>query len=170
MKFIRVLILYLVICLVIALCSGCGDIEINGIENFSENSCDKGLNDNLLPKNRDFLTEYPYLKAEYQYWTDGSFLQYKTFVQLHYPEDVYESAKSACQKAYASSSTGFSCGEYSFCEPRYLFDGERGFQIFGFEDETCTLLFVGSYGFPLDKNKPLTSSTLAEFLRTEFGL
>ena len=95
----RIILFCFAFCILIGLLSGCGDIEIKGIENFSENSCDKGLNNGLLSGNHNFLVNYPYQDAEYQYWTDGSYQQYKTFVCLRYAKEVYENAKVVCQTA-----------------------------------------------------------------------
>ena len=156
---------FFVFCLVVGLLCGCGDIEISGIENFSENSCDKGLNDDLLPGDRAFLSSYTYLEAEYRYWTDGAYQQYKTFVRLQYTEAVYENAKAACQMVYDFSYATLSYGDYHFSAPRYLFNGEDGLQMCGFHDETQTVIFLGSYGFDLDQNEIVTEESLADFLK-----
>lgn len=168
------------ICLILLLVSilafsGCdSSYEIVGLDRFDENICSMGTCDGLLPGDKEFLSAYAYEDGTYYYWTDGNYLHAKTFVRLQYPEDIYTRAKLHCENYYTFSEITYTYGDYVFSQARTYSMGEplTSVQMLGCDDDSCALLFVGSFGYEIDKyyeSGMITEAVLADFLSTEFG-
>lgn len=146
---------------------------VSGLENFSENACSFGLNDGLLPGNREFLTDYLYEEGDYHYWTDGSYSKAKTFVMLQYSEPIYQKVKSLCENYYSFSPVQFNCGDFAFSEPHDVYESSEydfsGLQMFGYNDDTCTLIFIGCVGYAFNQYETINVSIFTEFFIDEFG-
>ena len=147
--------------------------EVSGLENFSENACSLGLNDGILPGDRKFLADYPYEEGNYHYWTDGSYSKAKTFVRLQYSEPIYQKAKSLCENYYSFSTTQFNYGDFVFSEPHTVYESSEydfsGVQMLGYNDITCTLIFIGCAGYTFDQSETINEFSFSEFFVDEFG-
>lgn len=170
----RILSLFLVSITVFAF-SSCSQFEVLGLDNFSENTCSLGLNDGLLPGDRQFLVDYAYEDGDYIYLYNDDLKQIKakTFVWIRYSEAVYPQAKSACEDYYRFTSEPYIYGDFIFSTSSFLHkpneDNSVKIQTFGYNDNTCTLVFLGCYGYELNLNDSITESDFIDFLNNELG-
>ena len=170
MKRVCCILLALLSVLVFSACDS--SYEIPGLDRFSENICSFGTCDRLLPGDKTFLSSYEYEDGSFYYWTDGDYHQAKAFVRLQYSEDVYANAKAAAENCYYYSVTQYKYDGFVFSEPRQYFDEEYSLrsemQMFGYDDSTCTLVFISSYGYEFDRRETKTPSLFAELFADEF--
>ena len=165
--------IFLVLCTII-LC-GCNSFEIQGLDRFNENDCCFGLNYGLLPEGQDFLSDFLYEDGDYRYKRNNyGKAQAKTFVMLQYPEYVYQEVKAVCQNYFV-----FSDQQYHY-ENFVLFGvnvagGDTtlrttfpGFRMFGYNDDTCSVIFVGYLNESSEYNQ-IAPSDFASFFETQFG-
>ena len=170
----RILCLFLMAGIILTF-SGCSRFEVHGLENFSENACSLGLNDGLLPGDRQFLSDYAYEAGDYHYWYADTIRQIKakTFVRLQYPESIYLQAKSACEAYYPFAAEAYRFEGFVFPAPasanRASGSPSLGMQIFGYNDAACTLIFIGCYGYAYNRLESTTESDFAGFVSQEFG-
>lgn len=155
--------------------SGCDNsYEISGLENFSKNICSMGTCDGLLPTDSLFLSDHPYVNGDFHYWTDGDYTQAKAFVRLQYSEHIYLYKKSICENYYSVPQTQYQYEDFLFSEPNLIYEDitnipDAGMQMFGYDDATCTLVFISCYGYEFDRCKTITPSLFNEFFSNEFG-
>jgi len=164
--------------------------EITGIENFTENDDQFGLNDDLLPGDTHFLSRYAYEEGTYYYRFDEAYKsrEVKSFVLLRYSEEVYPQAKEAAEKAYAIAYTqngdetynAYVITKLQYGYENFTFTADQhpsenspldvsapGIRMFGFDDESRTLIFFGYIN--RDDTKDITQAGFPEFFREEFG-
>ena len=172
-------LLCIILCAVfIIILIGCDSLEIDGISNFNEEDCHFGLNDNLLPNNRAFLTDYPYDTGDYHYWQNGwleGYAQAKTFVQLVYSEEVYQRAKLACTEYFVFSEEQYFYDALTFCVVNpaggnlSLDTAFPGVRLLGYNDELYTLVFIAYMDDQPDKEQ-LNASNFSSFIEEQFGV
>lgn len=149
--------------------------EITGIENFTENDDQFGLNDDLLPGDTHFLSRYAYEEGIYHYRFDEAYksLEVKSFVLLRYSEDVYPQAKEAAEREYTITNIQYGYEKFTFTADQYASENSPldvsapGVRMFGFDDESQTLIFFGYIN--RDDAKDITQAGFPEFFREEFG-
>ena len=165
------------ICLLLILGSilvlvGCdSSYEISGMENYSKNLCSKGTCDRLLPTS-SLLVAYSH--GEFYYWTDGNYTKAKAFMELQYPEDTYLYNKSVCESYYSFSQTEYLYENYLFSMPNRIYEDSEnlpatGMYMFGYNDSTCSLIFIGFSGYAFDHREAITPALFREFFGKEFG-
>ena len=169
----KTICLYLAL-VIIFLISGCDNsYEVSGIENFSKDLCSMGTCDGLLPTDSLFLSDYTYLNGAFRYWTNGDYTQAKAFVRLQYAEDIYFNKKSLCESYYDVAGTQFLYKNFVFSAPNRIYGNtenvlNQGMQMFGYDDATYTLIFIGSFGYEFNRLETITPYLLSEFLDNEF--
>lgn len=154
--------------------TGCdASYSVSGLDNFSSQTCSMGLNDGLLPEDEQFLSEYPYETGTYRYWTDGNYSVAKTFVLLQYSEAIYPQAKAACEEQYSFLETQYHYEDFAFSNPNILFGPPEydysGAQMLGCDDDSCTLVFIGFFGYEIDESDVFSQSEFEEFFIKEFS-
>lgn len=135
------------------------DKSVLGIENFSPADCSLSLTAHLFPDD-GFLQEYTYLEGDYSYCYDGGILQSRAtaIAWVRYAPDVYQKAKEACVQQFSLCKNHcFTVEGYSFAENLcHIQENELGkweatcqypshFNMFAFNDDDCSLLFLGYY-------------------------
>lgn len=161
------------IILIIAL-SGCSGIQIEGLENFHEEQCSFGLTDDLLPGNREFLSQFSYIKGQYLYWrNDWGPIEANVFIRLQYSKEVYQQAKTVCCEYFDFSEYPYYCEKFTLF-PVNINGGEiststlyPGLRMFGFDDESCMLIFVAYLDERNDEGAPL--SNVLDFVRSQLN-
>lgn len=156
--------------------SGCdSSYEISGLDRFNENICSFGTCDRLLPANSMFITNRPYEDGDFYYWTDGNYTQAKALVWLQYSEDIYLFKKSVSIDGYYDfSGTQYEYEGFVFSAPKILFEANEttpphGIQMCGYNDTTCTFIFIGSYGYEFDSCETKTQALFEDFFEEEFA-
>lgn len=138
----------------------CSSGMVSGLENFNTETCSVGLTGNLFPDN-NFLNSYQYIDGDYEYqyedcW-DGSGYS-AVFACMHYSESEYEAAKKYCLDRFQICEDhqyvygGFEWAEHLHYTVKNA-EGERSigcvfprrFNLFAYNDQNCTLLFLGYY-------------------------
>lgn len=164
-----------IITAMIVLLTGCNSFQIDGLDKFNESDCCFGLNDMLLPDNREFLSNYPYESGDYHYWRNNyGKAQAKTYVQLTYSEEVYQQAKFACLKHFTISEEQYLYNTFVFYGVN-ISGGDTaldaafpGIRLLGYSDDTCSLVFLG-YLDETGKKSQIDSSNFVLFLNNHFG-
>ena len=159
----------------VVLLSGCNSFQIQGLENFTESDCCFGLNDGLLPGGKEFLSQYPYQRGDYQYWrNDYGNAQAKTYIQMVYSKEIYEQAKQMCQEYFTFSEESFPYKAFTFYGVNVaggdvtLLTAFPGVRMFGYNDEMCALVFIG-YLDDSGKDSKVTASNFTQILEAQFG-
>lgn len=169
---------------IVSVLSACTPYQKDGIENFSKYTCSVELTANLFPSD-DFLQKYNYTQSDYHYidtedWVWG---YAKAFARLTYAPEVYEAAKQHCLDSFVlSEEHTYRNSQYSFTEHLcYKSKNEAGewvlqskfprhFNMFGFDDESCTLFFIGYYnGDPNSAERELAQNDFYSFLSEVYG-
>ena len=172
------------IVLIVVLLSACTPYQKDGIENFSKYTCSVELTANLFPSD-DFLQKYSYIQSDYHYidtedWVWG---YAKAYARLVYEPEAYETAKQYCLDSFVlSEEHTYKNNQYSFSEHLcYKSKNEAGewvlesdfprhFNMFGYDDETCTLFFIGYYnGDPNSAERKLAQTDFYSFLSKVYG-
>lgn len=169
------LITFFVLLTLVVLLSGCNSFQIHGLDNFNESDCCFGLNYRLLPGGKEFLSQYPYQRGDYQYWRNNyGNAQAKTYIQLVYSEEIYEHAKQVCQEHFTFSEESFSYNAFTFYGVNVA-GGDVTFQtafpgvrMLGYDDERCVLIFLG-YLDDNEKVSKVTASNFTQTLEDQFG-
>lgn len=166
------------------LLSACTPFQKNGLENFDKNDCTFGLTANLFPSD-NFIQNHDYVQGDYYYYDkcDLWWGYSKAFARLTYAPEVYEAAKQHCLDSFVLSEDHTYCNsQYSFTEHLcYESKNEAGewvlqskfprhFNMFGYDDESCTLFFIGYYnGDPNSAEKELAQTDFYSFLSQVYG-
>lgn len=149
----------LLLCIaMLLLCSCSREYSVEGYKNFSIHHSDYELNHYILPSD-DFVETFQHTKIDYYYREEYSSIvdfASRTFVVINYEKDVYEQAKEYClENMQLSESVYIEYNGYTFIEnielavkqERY---GEisfpRWFNMFVYNDDLNTLIFIGFYG------------------------
>lgn len=182
----QLIIVAIVAAVVIALLTSaylCTDKYVVGIENFSFADCSLSLTAELFPS-ENFLQEYPYLEGDYTYRYDGKISRNRAaaFAELKYSEEVYAQAKAFClQKFVIEEQHCFSAGAYMFmehlCHTKVNAQGVQEaacgypqcFNMFGFDDASGTLLFLGYYSSKEDEITTLAQTDFEAFFNGPFA-
>lgn len=169
----KAIILAILLSIILSACSSV--YEIHGLHNFNINDCNMGLTKNLLP-NESFLVDYPYSNGDYHFYENK--LQPKTLMILQYDSDIYDGAKEHCLRSFVL--IGGNChefGEYCFVENNTYWESNgkdsrypEWFNMFGYNDETQTLFFLGYYVDRIsDEDRILATTDFQGFLTKHFG-
>ncbi len=134
--------------------------------------------------NVEFLDKYPYLDGFYNYDDEGGGWDGTTdraFSWLTYNQDIYEQAKQECIETRESENPDLD-GKQAFGFTFYLnyeWDADHElmkfphhFTAFGYNDEKCTLVFIGFYGgqHGAERETVATAKTdLEGFIKNYFG-
>lgn len=161
----------------LALCGGCGiladDAAVTGIGNFSPHLCSLGLTADLFP-GEDFLTSFPYVDSSFVYqdmgtWDHADWGVVRTVAVLTYEPEVYALARECCMGELSlSQERRLSYGGFTFVQnntqseryPAASWYYPKRFNLFGWRDESCELMFIGYYG---------QSGTAMDMLPEDFG-
>ena len=154
----------LLVLLVAMVCGGCGLLSdgcaITGIENFSPSLYSLGLTANLFPS-EDFLTRFPYESASFDYYDTDSWTEspdwgvVRTIAVLRYSPEDYAQAKAFCMEQFVlSRERQLAHGGFTFAENNTYgaqhtsvdWGIPKHFNLFGWQDESCELMFLGYYG------------------------
>lgn len=169
----KILILFVVIIIVLS-SFACSPIKICGLNNFNINDSSTGLNLKLLPSD-DFLFDYRYIEGDYCYFDEEDWIWgfEKTIIYLRYTQEEYIKAKKHClSKFLLSDIHKYKYSGFEFYENTLNFSGTypNQFNMFGFNDETCTLIFLGYYnGDPTDESVQLALTDFGTFLEGVLG-
>lgn len=157
-RWIVILVLLLIMC-VICCVFPVFSYRTYGIENYSQADSSLSLSKNLFPS-EDFLTRFSYYEGDYQYYFNGKLAGgYATsFSYLRYDSEEYEKAKDFCiQEFSVTDEHQFQIGDYVFiehlCYTKENTEGEyvitcqypKIFNMFAYNDSSCTLIFLGNY-------------------------
>ena len=180
-RFVRILP-FLLACLLVL--SACKPIEKEGITNYDPATCSVGLTANLFPSG-DFLTIYPYQSGDYHYLdTEDLVWGYaKAFARLSYDPETYAEVKTYCLENFnLSRSQSRTVNGYTFSEHicykskdasgTWQLDSHfpKQFNMFGYHDESCTLVFLGYYnGDPESEESALAQTDFSSFLSTVYA-
>lgn len=168
-------------CILLAMLSmltlfGCdSSIEVSGLDRFNENVCFIGTCDGLLPANSMFISNRPYEDGNFYWWTDGWYSQAKALVWLQYSEDIYLLKKSVSIDGYYDfSGTQYEYEGFVFSAPNIMYNAtetspSQGIQMCGYNDATCTFIFIGSYGYEFDGAEIKTQALFEDFFEEEFA-
>ena len=169
----KILILFVAMVVFVSLIS-CSPIQICGLDNFNINDSSTGLNVKLLPS-EDFLFDYKYSEGnsfflDQEDWIWGF---EKTIVYLSYSSDEYVKAKEYClSKFVLSSISKYEYNGFEFYENTCMFSGTypKQFNMFGFNDTKCTLMFLGYFnGDPNNEKAQLALTDFGDFLEINFS-
>ena len=164
-------------------------LERSGLDEFRAAECTYGLNVNLLPS-EDFISEFVYTSGDYQYYDRGlnngwGFVT--SIVYLKYEPEIYAEAKMYCTETFIlDGDHKFEYNGYSFIENITYFSNTSSddpesekqknhyypskFNMFGFNDEKCTLIFLGYYnGDPKEQDKQLALTDFGAFWELYFS-
>lgn len=159
----------------IALCSCSSTIELDGLDNFSIYDCKVELTVYLLPS-ETFLSDYTYSQGDYYFYEYK--MHPKAFIYLQYDLEEYTQAKAYCFSRFALvEDNRHEFGGYCFIENNTYHDSKnesswypKWFNMFGYNDETQTLFFLGYYnGSISDEDKALATTDFSGFLIKHFG-
>lgn len=133
----------------------------------------------------EFLDTYPYLNGDFYHdyldkgWNEGTID--RAFIWLTYERETYEQAKQECietregENPDLDGKQAFGFTFYVNCEwdeDNELQKFPRYFTAFGYNDEKCTLVFIGFYGgqYGADMENVETAKTdLEGFIKNYFG-
>jgi hypothetical protein len=147
-------------------------IVINGIDSYTKATCSFGLTSNLFPS-EDFPTSFEYEKADYAYYDSGDLIwgYAKAFAFFRYSEEDYQKAKNFCLNTIPLDSKKYEYGGYCFSEYLcYTVKDEDGewisqsrfpeiFNMVGYNDEECILIFIGYCNGNPDHPDRVTATT-----------
>lgn len=173
---------------IIVLCSiflcACSGLEITGLDNFREETCSVGLTDNLFPTD-EFIELFAFEDGDYFFVEDADILWGKVtvFSYLHYTPEIYSDAKNYCLNNWSfCEDHQYELGDYHFIEHPSLrgqsfseitplkCDYPKSFNMFGYNDETHTLIFLGYYnGNPEDPSKTAAETDFKTFLSENYS-
>ena len=165
---------FLLALVIVLMCSGCDQsYEVTGLDRFNENVCTAGTCDGLLPADSMFISNRPYEDGDFYYWTNGEYTQAKALVWLQYSEDIYLFKKPLNEIYYDFSETQYEYNGFIFSAPNIMFEATEttpahGIQMYGYNDATCTFIFISSYGYDFDRSENITQSLFEEFFKNEF--
>lgn len=157
-KFSKTMAVILVLCSLV-FSTSCGyNIYDEGIENFVNNDSNISICAGLMPGNHEFIDMFEYTDANY-FFRDSSVAPgyrhvERVLVYFEYDPAVYEVAKEYCQEnKVLSESNTFEHNGYKFVEDvecketdaASLSDYPKSFRMFVYNDDNCTLLFMGFY-------------------------
>lgn len=174
------LVLFLLILALPVSFAGCGAMDITGIENYDPSMSTVGLTQDLFPR-EDFPETYQYTDSFFRYYDSLDLVWgYETAAACFvYDPAVYQEAKDHCFETFELCQNHlFRCEGYSFTEQLCYtqtytsavtcFFPEQ-FNMFGYNDETCTLVFLGYYnGNPKASDRALVETDFPQFLKTAF--
>lgn len=165
--------------------TACASQEINGIENFDIHDCSVELSYYLFPS-EDFVTRFEYEDGDYWFYeSDNWGWGYaKTFAYLRYSPNHYWEAKQYCMENFALSDVHqYEHNEYHFAEHichtlkgadrEYIpgSDYPRHFNMFAFNDQNHTLIFLGYYcGNPDNPERQLAEQDFSAFLKQVYSV
>ena len=159
------------------------DKYVTGIQNFSLADCSLSLTAKLFPS-ENFLQEYPYVEGDYTYRYDGKIGQNRAavFAAVTYSKEAYAQAKAFClQQFILEEQHCFSAGTYRFmehlCHTKANDQGvqeaacgyPKCFNLFGFDDASGTLLFLGYYSSKEDESTMLAQTDFEAFFNGPFA-
>lgn len=178
----RLILIIIVLCSIF-LCA-CSELEIAGLDNFREETCSVGLTDNLFP-NDEFIELFAFEGGDYFFVEDADILWGKVtvFSYLYYSPETYSDAKNSCLNSwYFCEDHQYEYGNYYFLEhpslrgkdpgeiPPVQCDYPKSFNMFGYNDETYTLIFLGYYnGNPEDPIKSIAETDFKTFLLENYS-
>ena len=168
----RMICFIIILASMFMLCSCDDSVYVSGIENFHEGVDYMELGYGLLPKDREFLSEYPYEDGEYYFWAEDDF-EGNIFVRLVYSDEIYPEAKNATieflDRVYADKTVqythnGFVFYAYYFWEEKYY-----GIRFVGYNDIDQTLIFAGYYDCDENARTRVERSGYETIFDEEFG-
>ncbi len=173
----KIMIILLVISISFSFAS-CSELKIQGLDSYSKELCSVGTTDYLFP-DESFLAEFKYRDGNFHFYEDGgSFTLVTTIAYLTYSDTDYEQAKVYCQEKFVLSEEHvFTYNGYHFAENLCnsvandnLYEYPEQFNMFGYNDEKQTLIFIGyCNSYPNDKNKQLAETDFGAFLELYFS-
>lgn len=163
--------------------SGCAPVEKRGLDHFEKHTCSVGLTANLFPSD-EFLTDFECEYGDYQYFDsdDWKWGNVNVSAYLCYSTENYENAKDYClEKLSFCDSHQYEVQGFQFyeilCHQSMSESGDflggcrypRQFNMFAYNDQTCTLLFLGYYnGEPDNEEKQLAETDFSAFLKAVY--
>lgn len=164
--------------------TGCSKLEVTGLENYRKETCSVSLTDHLFPSD-DFLSRFEYNSGDYRYYDTGDVAwgYVTTLAYLVYSPEVYEEAKAYCLEEFEL------CEDHQYIYDQFVFQEHlchtdknssgqiavaccfpKVFNMFAYNDERCTLVFLGYYnGKPDDSEKQLVEEDFPAFLETVYS-
>ena len=177
----------LLMVLAAVLCGGCGLLSdgctIAGISNYSPALCSLGLTANLFPS-EDFPTRFVYESASFDYVDTDSRTEspdwgiVRTIAVLRYTPENYAQAKAFCMEQFVlSHEHQLAYGGFSFAENNTYATQHasvdwglpKHFNLFGWRDESCELMFLGYYSYGEGTAKDMLPEDFDGFMDTVFG-
>ena len=165
----------------------CAPVRKDGLPNYDKHTCTVGLTARLFPSD-EFLERFQYTEGDYHYWDSDDWIwgYAKTFAYLRYDPAVYQDAKQYCLEEFAFNSSNLHINTdngYSFQEvygsvAEYAIDPAVAsncnfpgcFNLFGFNDESNTLYFLGYYnGDPNSGERNMALTQFDEFINKVYG-
>ncbi len=171
------------------------DLEVHGIENFNPLLCSLSLTVSLFPSEDyesfyghdpvpHFLSLYEYEEGDFHYsdsWKYGA--DTRAFAYLKYSPEIYSEAKAYCLDTF------YFCDVHQYEVNGYLFsehlredyfdsNGDqilacripRYFNMFGFNDQNYTLVFLGYYNSNFNvQEDPFGETGFSAFLDARFS-
>ena len=147
----RKFLILLLCCMLLSSCAKSFRNFQSGLENFHPANSDHGLCNGLMPD--DFIDSFEYLDGNYykEYNSSGLFRNVceRSLVYFEYDDTVYNDAKSYVTENLILGETTFAThGGYSFFINKtreYDTGYPRNFNMYGYNDEKNTLVFLGFY-------------------------
>ena len=183
----RLLAMAMLLILAMLLCAVCGIFTqmhtVEGLENYSLHLCSLGLTANLFPS-EDFLTRFPYTEGSFDYQdavglaTSPDWGSVRTISVLTYAPEDYAQAKAFCMEQFVlSQARQLTYGGFSFVENNTYgtqhasvdWGMPKHFNLFGWQDESCELMFLGYYSSREGTAKDMLPEDFGGFMNAVFG-
>ena len=141
-----------------------------GLDEYSSAICSVGLTQYLYPS-EDFISKYAYHTGDFYYYDNPLFSAWGleiAFSYLQYDSLAYDEAKKYCIDSFVlSESNTYMFGEYYFVENitfenfnnTYYADFPEWFNMFGYDDSTKTLFFLGYHNSDPHDDVPQLAAT-----------
>lgn len=185
MRRLSIVLMVIFLCSLVCGCDSRNQLYVDGIENFKLTEGSYEINVHILPS-EDFIVKFPYSTAKYNYKQ-----LYKhhfsisatecSLIVIHYEATQYSIAKSYCLENM-DLINNFEYNEYVFAENIRLAiehgrvdngkvtHSQEWFNMFGYSDTKCCLVFVGSHILDgIDDNTKTDATAWGEFLQTYFS-
>ena len=168
----KIVLVLLVLALSLMLCCCDDSVYVSGIENFHEGVDYMDLAYGLLPKDREFLSDYPYKDGEYYFWAEDDF-EGNIFVRLEYTDEIYYEAKNASieflDRVYADETVQYTHNGFTFYAYYFWEEKSYGIRFVGYNDIDQTLIFAGYYDCDANAHTRVENSSFETIFDEEFG-
>lgn len=174
----KILSLMVVFVLMLSLCA-CFDLEINGLSEFNPYICDFELTLGLFPLD-NYISRFEYIEGDFHFFETDILQGYvETIAYFKYSPDIYEEAKSFCMDSFPfCENHQYEYNGFVFLEHTLYSSGTsrqglccypEWFNIFAYNDDTCTLVFLGYHNDDKYSDRVYAETDFPKFLEITYS-